>query len=813
MGQAFKIPNENCFLDSLVQGYYNNLEHKGHNLMILPSNFYIKVAKSLFNQYNHDKFLLPQFTTINDYLSIDDPFLIFPEYIELPSEINLAEFKIIIYNFFTKWSKSKIYQEKYSSYYLNKKDFTQRFTNLYLNIEEQLIDPYNIIKLRLTDNTISEQIILDFLNYFEPNWRNYKNEHKIVTLKEKQNLTLSKKVELLPKLTKFDNIILAGTTGINPLTMSLVSAVTKHPKGIFIYHEKQDSSNIINNIKPNLSIELLEKNLNIETIKYWHKKKVTQQTLTEIVTKEINLEAEYISKIIAASKKKQVILTNNQELRDLILFKINKYVDSLKFNLSGYDKIFKLFYCFYKLNNPEEIEHLFCFYLDIKIKIEHKEYYKIKKRPDEIVNFIAHHIPHELLNELEIFKNNIHKIYKKEFSQLLELINPEKKTIYYEDDKLLIIQPKELRLINYNNIIIADVNQDLWQSNIDKIFNLKAIKNNVINLQEIRESQISTDFFRVTKSKNIVFTRAQNKQDKENFIYIFYQYFKEQKLINCKSFSKKQIFFKKEHNILEIPYKLKIHDFYVTEIEKLLRNPYSIYALKILKLRKKDLFFSEEKNKIFGILVHKSLENFIKNIRNNSKLEKIALSNILSKLFAQELDFYKIPESIKFSWQQRFFYIANSFIENCTDTNIIAESLEELQIPDNNIKLKAKIDYISYDNEQIKIIDYKTGSLPNKSDLEQGYNGQLILALFITKQVRNIDKYQLEFWKLIGKKSNGIEIKTYPDDFISNSLKIVHSSISKLINDYQSKGLFCLPDEQKISKYDEYYHLARIDKN
>ena len=818
MGKIYKIPSKNSFLDSLVAGYLNYQKEGCNNLIILPSNIDIKLTKQIFSKYPDKAIILPKFTTLNDYLSLDDPFVIFTEYLNLPIEIPIDEFKLEIYNFLLRWQKTKTYQQKYASFKLNKNDFIHRFTNFFLQIEEYLLSSKEIIRLKPDNLPIAEELIFSFLAFFQTKWFKYQKSKNIVTVTQKQNLILKFKTKFLAKLQKYDNIILAGTTGVNPLTMDFINAISKHPQGVFIFHEKHEESAILNQINPNLLIDKLIQNINGTNIKLWNKQTTAQPYIQEFIAKNLYEEAEFIAKELTSSTEKQVILTNNQELRDLILFKTNKYINSLNFNLNNYQKIFKLFCNLQGNYDQQQLEEYFACYFPSHKNLISQNINVINCTKKLILEHLVKIIPAEYQPEITKLKHIISKITvkninNKQYLELLKLISPDKNSIYYEDSELMIIQPKELRLINFNKIICADLNQNSWQSKFDKIFNLKNIKNNLINLENIRNIQIASDFLRLSNSKNIIFTRAKNNHNKENLAYIFYQYFIKHHNISSLTNNIDKKNYQRPNKILNIPKKLKLHDFYATEIEKLIKNPYNIYALKILKLRKKSICFTEEKNKIFGILVHKSLDNFLKKITDYKTLNSKQKLAILNKIFAKLLLTYKIPKAIQISWLNRFGYIASDFVLNSKDEKILSEYFAEIYLPANKINLKAKIDYISYVDKKLKIIDYKTGIIPSNQDIYSGISGQLIIELFILLKQQPTENFTLEFWQLIGKIDDGIKIKELKANFIKDALNVVTSSLSRLIDKYQNSALLCFPHQNKKSKYDDYYHLARIDKN
>jgi len=198
----------------------------------------------------------------------------------------------------------------------------------------------------------------------------------------------------------------------------------------------------------------------------------------------------------------------------------------------------------------------------------------------------------------------------------------------------------------------------------------------------------------------------------------------------------------------------------ITEISKLLENPYEIYAKKILQLKELEKIDFEPGYAEFGSFIHKALEEFVKNSEEKNFLKKSR------EIFSQ----YFLSDEAKLIWWPKFENIFADFKkENQRFLGLknYVEIPEELQF--GKILIRGKIDRVIVDNDGLaEIIDYKTGQVPSKKDVTLGVNPQLtIAALMLLEKSFNVER--LSYWKL--SSSSESEIKKICDN--SEEIKIL----------------------------------------
>ena len=170
----------------------------------------------------------------------------------------------------------------------------------------------------------------------------------------------------------------------------------------------------------------------------------------------------------------------------------------------------------------------------------------------------------------------------------------------------------------------------------------------------------------------------------------------------------------------------------VTEIETWLRDPYSIYARHILRLRPLDAIDTPPGARDRGNVVHGAVGAFTEAFKNKLPDDTVAeLLKLGEEHFAELQDF---PDAKAF-WWPRFQRIAQWFAEFETDrrsrlTKLDAEISATLDIPvgSGTFRLRARADRIEHlKGGGYAILDYKTGLVPTASQVKSGLSPQLTL--------------------------------------------------------------------------------------
>jgi ATP-dependent helicase/nuclease subunit B len=389
----------------------------------------------------------------------------------------------------------------------------------------------------------------------------------------------------------------------------------------------------------------------------------------------------------------------------------------------------------------------------------------------------------------------------------------------------------EARLVNYDLTIISGLidgefpskNSDDWLGNkIRADFGLPNLNKKI--------GVLAYDFCNYLGAKEVILTCPQNKNNtptlKSRFLL------RMEALMKINNINKKEFW----QNIEKSPEDksffnslrpqpkspIAIEKVSATDISKWIRNPYFIYAKRILKLQPLKQIEQEVSFAEFGNFIHKVFEIFVKNypkIAAKENLEK-SLNNYAEKYFPR---YFPNPEA-RLLWWPRFKNIANWFLNNekkLRQNNCEVFSEIEAKANINNVEITTKIDRINlYKDGSIEIIDYKTGLIPSQKDVNSGLEPQLAIeaVILILGQSNNInlDKKisleqirSLQYWQLKGRDANKIKTLNKAQELT----QFAKEGLTKLIGTFYDKKAtyICYPDFD-IYKEDDYYHLGRIEE-
>jgi double-strand break repair protein AddB len=166
----------------------------------------------------------------------------------------------------------------------------------------------------------------------------------------------------------------------------------------------------------------------------------------------------------------------------------------------------------------------------------------------------------------------------------------------------------------------------------------------------------------------------------------------------------------------------------VTDIEKLIRDPYAIYARRILDLRPLGPLMKVPDAMLRGTIVHEIFETFIRDTSDPEKLTSEHLSAIAADLLAETVPW---PD-IRCLWVERVHRVTDWFVHQeqerrKTMTPAHLEAKGRTPIPHLGFTLTAKADRIDLDKYgQAYLFDYKTGQLPTSKE-QKAFKKQLLL--------------------------------------------------------------------------------------
>jgi ATP-dependent helicase/nuclease subunit B len=171
--------------------------------------------------------------------------------------------------------------------------------------------------------------------------------------------------------------------------------------------------------------------------------------------------------------------------------------------------------------------------------------------------------------------------------------------------------------------------------------------------------------------------------------------------------------------------------FSVTEIETLRRDPYAIFAKRILRLRPIEPLIRDPDVAERGSLFHNILANFteqgIDPVHSNAPER-------LMEIGRQYFDDIALPEEIDAVWWPRFQALVPQFLEWERDrAHLISErhpeiASKKIAVEGTGVTLSGRADRVDLRRDgTVEIIDYKTGSTPSKRQAHVLLSPQLAL--------------------------------------------------------------------------------------
>jgi ATP-dependent helicase/nuclease subunit B len=261
----------------------------------------------------------------------------------------------------------------------------------------------------------------------------------------------------------------------------------------------------------------------------------------------------------------------------------------------------------------------------------------------------------------------------------------------------------------------------------------------------------------------------------------------------------------------------------VTEIETWMRDPYAIYAKKILRLRALDPIDADPGAADRGRFIHAALDAFLRDcpgvLPEDAEARLVALGR---EQFGAALE----RPGVRAFWWPRFLRIARWFVahERARRPGLATISSERsgrlvLAAPAGAFTLTAKADRIDRLRAGgLALIDYKTGGLPAPGDVEKGFSPQLPLEAAIAEAggftgFAAEPVAALEYWRLSGGDPAG-ELRALGDDDRTCSALIAEASagLARLVAHFDQRRTpyRAQPRPEKAPRYSDVAHLARV---
>ncbi|MDR2526481.1 MAG: PD-(D/E)XK nuclease family protein [Rickettsiales bacterium] len=417
-----------------------------------------------------------------------------------------------------------------------------------------------------------------------------------------------------------------------------------------------------------------------------------------------------------------------------------------------------------------------------------------------------------------------------EYSCLLDFLIAENSyNEKYEIHPLVtIIKPNEARLLNFDLVIVANCNETRFPANISNNIWMNKSMRRELGLPDYDEQigVFAFDWMQLLSQKKVYITRAIKENNllttKSRFLTRLEIFLKSQKT-ELKNY--KMVGIEYDKNVFEIDrpnpkpnISIRPKKISATDIEKLINNPYDIYAKKILFLKRKKDLWDNNDYIIFGNAVHAAIDEYTKNYNYiiGNKIDymidngKHIFSNFFIDKNKERLFFIRFNEIAKWFIKQDEKIRENGY-------KIISETEHYINIDD--VKISAKIDRIEYNDNIVNICDYKTGTVPSKNEVARLEKPQLIIeAIILNENGDNINK--LYYWQVKGgdeeENKNKITDITEEAEEVKNLIKKGKINLQKIIKYFnkQENGYTATLHElnKKENFESDYKHLSRVDE-
>ncbi|WP_170368981.1 double-strand break repair protein AddB [Ruegeria arenilitoris] len=251
----------------------------------------------------------------------------------------------------------------------------------------------------------------------------------------------------------------------------------------------------------------------------------------------------------------------------------------------------------------------------------------------------------------------------------------------------------------------------------------------------------------------------------------------------------------------------------VTEIKRLIRDPYAIYAKHVLRLKPLDALVQAPDALLRGIVIHEILEHFVKDSVLDGAL--LTRDNFLKRAEALLDEHVAWPTARKL-WLARLERIVDDFlraeVSRRSDGGPIAfEAKMRLTLEPIGFTLNGRADRIDRNSRgALTIIDYKTGTPPSESQ-QAKFDKQLLIEAAMAEQggIDGFDPMAVASAVFIGMGGTYKEVPApldkEPPDRVLAELKELISSYLEPDQGFSSRRMM-----HKDSDVGDYDHLARF---
>ncbi len=427
-----------------------------------------------------------------------------------------------------------------------------------------------------------------------------------------------------------------------------------------------------------------------------------------------------------------------------------------------------------------------------------------------------------------------------------------------ENERLRILGPLEARMISANRIVLGGLCEGVWppEAQTDSWLNRPMRKEMGLDLPERRIGLSAHDFVQAASAAELFLVRARKQGGVETIASRFLQRVaavaderdwkaasergKNQYLHWARALEDAPRVAPAAPPEPRPPLAARPLRFSMSDMRDLTRDPYSIYARKILGLRKLDAIDEEPGAANLGTLLHEILSRFTE--KHPAALDAKALDDLLAighQAFAS-MESFPAARAI---WWPRFVRAAKWFVEVERERrNEIAaihaevSGTHEFSAGKARFTLTARADRIETKKDgSVAVLDFKTGNPPTYKEAILGFEPQLLLEAAIVREggfpgiekdasLREVGPIRItgdqppgEFRLFALSNRSDFKAVAEPrgiagDDHLDKAADHALEGAKKLLAAYMKEGtpyLFA-PRVQWQKDYNDYEHLARF---
>ena len=402
---------------------------------------------------------------------------------------------------------------------------------------------------------------------------------------------------------------------------------------------------------------------------------------------------------------------------------------------------------------------------------------------------------------------------------------------YGTHPRLRILGPIEARLSHYDTMIIGGVNETVWPQSAgsDPWLSRPMKKDFGFPLPEKAVGILALDFCNLLAAPEVYLTRADRVEGtpmvKSRWLMRLETVLKALNLnietiemplyrLLARSLDRPAAFTRLEPPAPCPPVSARPRKLSASGIELLMRDPYSVFAKYILRLKPLEEIEPDLTMADYGTIIHGILEQF--NNRWPAEFPANAREELLAagrQTFAEN----NLALERRAFWWPAFEKIVDWLVNteqeyrlNIRRVNNEVRGEYSWTAPAGKFTVTAKADRVDQTLDgKINIIDYKTGKARTPKEVRAGYAPQLpVEGLIATRggfgslPAAAVD--QLIYWQL-GRQATVI------DGEMEQLLADTEQHLKELVNvfDFPSTAYICHPNPKRIPEYSDYEHLAR----